>query len=1163
MASVVHASNRLAAKRREQTPQALARLTVAGLFIGLWFVLWLARIPMPVPFLIVLLVEALFFVAYWRIVFVLPNVRSVELAQYGMLASEIVFHTTMVYFLGTVSWLGAFAYVFGLIFANTFLDLRRGLVYTTGASLAFIGLILLEANGVVPHYVYLEQGPLRHTDAQFVATTAVGGIGVFFSIYGWVNWVGHQLRQERDAAVRSHEDLLQARAQLQRANEELEERVKERTAELEEANASLHESQERLRTVVTNAPIVLFALDQQGVFTLLEGKGLEAIGVEPERILGRPMTDVFQGAPEVVQDIRSALAGTSLSATVELAGRSLETHYTPVTDASGEPAGIIGIASDITERVRAETALRESEERYRSLYTKTPGMLHSINEDGRLVDVSDHWLAVLGYQRGEVIGRKAVEFLTEESRRYAETVALPEFMETGYVGDIAYQFVKKNGEIVDILLSAVSERDNDGNFSRGFAILTDVTERKRAEEALRQSEERYRWLIESAPDAMVIVNEQGDMVMINTETEKLFGYSRDELLGKSVELLIPERFRGVHVGHRADYVTTRERRLMGAGHSDLPGLRKDGSEFATEISLSLLETDEGLLVTATIRDITERKRAEDDLKERVRQDPLTGVLNHGAIVDELRSLLAEGATADCHAVAMVDVDGMKVVNDTYGHLTGDDVLKTVAAVLSQDGAIVGRYGGDEFVVVLRGTDRRAAERYRHAVLDELLRSDVRQSKTTTNVPIVASIGFAIYPEEAEAVGELIKLADSAMYAARRQRPIDTSGLTPLRDERAAQMVGEIVPLLTSAGDLEDKLRLVSQRLSIGAGYDAVNFALIEPVSGERIANNTVADAPEHLVDAWIQEQRNENTDRHPIFPFLERTRQPVIIDDPWNSELLTQPQRDILRAADLKTVLVAPMFWQDQLVGTLGVASKRELAFTSRDTQFLAAVATQVTAIVRMATLVDELQTKSTSIGLAQDATVMLLASAAEARDETTGHHLQSVRALTEALASELGYGDEGARELGLAAVLHDIGKIRTPDAILSSTGSLTDREREVMEHHAVWGAQLLEGHPGFELAASVAPSHHERWDGAGYPDGLSGDAIPEAAAIVTVADSFDAMISDRPYRKGRPVAEAIREIAAGSGTQFSPKVAATLLRLHKQGRLPSRSSMRPPSRAA
>ncbi|MCH8949854.1 MAG: hypothetical protein IIB87_05710 [Chloroflexi bacterium] len=146
-----HTLSRLDAKRREQTPQALARLTVVGLFIGLWFVLWVARIPMPVPFLLVLLTEALFFLVYWRTVFLLPNARSIELAQYGMLAAEIVFHTTMVYFLGTVSWLGAFAYVFGLIFTTTFLDMRRAFIYTAAVSLAFASLILLEATETIPH----------------------------------------------------------------------------------------------------------------------------------------------------------------------------------------------------------------------------------------------------------------------------------------------------------------------------------------------------------------------------------------------------------------------------------------------------------------------------------------------------------------------------------------------------------------------------------------------------------------------------------------------------------------------------------------------------------------------------------------------------------------------------------------------------------------------------------------------------------------------------------------------------------------------------------------------------------------------------------------------------------------------------------------------------
>ncbi len=145
---------------------------------------------------------------------------------------------------------------------------------------------------------------------------------------------------------------------------------------------------------------------------------------------------------------------------------------------------------------------------------------------------------------------------------------------------------------------------------------------------------------------------------------------------------------------------------------------------------------------------------------------------------------------------------------------------------------------------------------------------------------------------------------------------------------------------------------------------------------------------------------------------------------------------------------------------------------------------------------------------------------------------------------------------MGLTAVLHDIGKIRVPDSVLSNPGKLTVEEWEVMKQHTAWGHELLAGRPGFELAATIARSHHERWDGGGYPDGLSGEDIPEAATIVAVADSLDAMISDRPYRAGRSVAAAVRELVACSGSQFSPKVVEALVRVRKEKRLPvSRAS--------
>ena len=231
-------------------------------------------------------------------------------------------------------------------------------------------------------------------------------------------------------------------------------------------------------------------------------------------------------------------------------------------------------------------------------------------------------------------------------------------------------------------------------------------------------------------------------------------------------------------------------------------------------------------------------------------------------------------------------------------------------------------------------------------------------------------------------------------------------------------------------------------------------------------------------------------------------------------------------------------FSDGRLYGTLCAAShdaKPSLGY--RELQFLHVFARIVADQLER----DEIQGKTLQLE-SEASAAAILSAAVDARDSYIGQHSQAVVAHAVAVAGELGLGASEAKDVELVALLHDIGKIAIPDAILHKKGALTDEEWDVMRTHPISSARLIGNVPHLARLAPAIRAEHERWDGKGYPDGLAGDQIPLASRITLACDAYDAMTSDRPYRKALSVDRAKAEIAAGSGTQFCPTAAQALL---------------------
>ena len=726
---------------------------------------------------------------------------------------------------------------------------------------------------------------------------------------------------------------------------------------------------QEMRLLMEQLPQILWTTDGDLRFTSTTGAGLEGLHLKPNQLVGMTLFEYFKTDDRDFEPIlahRRALIGEPTSFITEWQGRTFQSHVEPLMDPGGSITGTIGVALDITEHKLVEKKLREAEAKLRNIVERIPAITYiaEFGRSGKWIYVSPQVEKILGFTQSEWTDDPKfwinhVFFADRERVIEVEENCL----KTGEPFHCEYRITDKNGQIVWLGDDAVVERDPTGGPSFLHGVLYDISDRKRAEDAVRDSEHRLRMILDTALDAVVTIDASGIINGWNKQAESLFGWKRDEAIGRQLtQTIIPKRYREAHRAGLQRYLETGKSTIIGQ-RVEVSALHRNGHEIMVELSISPMKSDKSIAFSAFLRDITEnkksqtqqaalyqiaeranlaediqefyraihnivgeliqtknfyialldadsemltfpyfvdevdpvpeprslgkglteyvlrtgqtslispatfedlvksgevesigtpsvdwlgvplkagdtvfgvlvvqsytsgrrfgekekevltfvsqhiastleRKRSEETIRHQAYHDALTKLPNRVLFRDRMTQALAHARRRkEMAAMLFLDLDRFKIINDTLGHAVGDKLLQGVAHRLREclrKEDTVARLGGDEFMLLLSGVNQvedaaRIAEKVLNAIRPPF-------QIDSHELYINTSIGISLYPHDGEDAETLVKNADIALYRAKERGRDTYQFYAATMNEKAYEQL-----------ELENKLRRALER----------------------------------------------------------------------------------------------------------------------------------------------------------------------------------------------------------------------------------------------------------------------------------------------------------------------------------------------------------------